>query len=342
MKKNIYLCNQNKNTMTTVDISTKFLGIDIPSPIISGSCGLTSKIENLVEMEKNGVGAVILKSLFEEQITFDIQKNTGFLSNFDYSESYDYISNHVEGFEIDKYLKLISEAKKVLSIPVVASINCVTYSNWITYAKKLQEAGADAIEINFMVLPFSPNTSCEDIETLFDDVILALRRTISIPIIIKLGKYFTDMSKFMHKLSWSGIKGITLFNKTINFDIDTEKEDMKHTSIISNETALYDTLRWTALLSGKIRCEISASSGILTGNDVIKTLLVGAQTTQVVSTLYSNGIEHIKTMNDYLKNWMTQKGYNCLNDFRGKLRVKDIENSNFTRIQFMKHYAEIE
>ena len=101
MKKNIYLCNQNNNTMTTVDISTKFLGIDIPSPIISGSCGLTSKIENLVEMEKNGVGAVILKSLFEEQITFDIQKNTGFLSNFDYSESYDYISNHVEGFEID-------------------------------------------------------------------------------------------------------------------------------------------------------------------------------------------------------------------------------------------------
>ena len=103
MKKNIYLCNQNKNTMTTVDISTKFLGIDIPSPIISGSCGLTSKVENLLEMEKNGAGAVILKSLFEEQITFDIQKSTGFLSNFEYSESYDYISNHVEGFEIDKY-----------------------------------------------------------------------------------------------------------------------------------------------------------------------------------------------------------------------------------------------
>lgn len=342
MKKNIYLCNQNKNTMTTVDISTKFLGIDIPSPIISGSCGLTSKVENLLEMEKNGAGAVILKSLFEEQITFDIQKSTGFLSNFEYSESYDYISNHVEGFEIDKYLSLISNAKKALSIPVVASINCITYSNWIAYAKKLQEAGADAIEINFMVLPFSPDTSSEDIEHIFDDIILALRRSISIPIIVKVGKYFTDMSKFMHKLSWSGIKGLTLFNKNIDFDIDTEKESLKHTSILSNNTALYDTLRWTALLSGKIRCEVSASSGILTGDDVVKTLLAGAQTTQVVSALYGNGIEYIKTMNDYLKEWMSKKEYNTLDDFRGKLRVKESVNSNFTRIQFMKHYAEIE
>lgn len=342
MKKYLYLCSQNENTMSTVDISTKFLGINIPSPIISGSCGLTSKLENLVEMEKNGAGAVVLKSLFEEQILFDIQKNTGFFSSFDYSESYDYVSNHVEGYEIDKYLSLISNAKKILSIPVIASINCITYSNWIAYAKKIEEAGADGIEINFMILPFTPTTSCEDVEKLFNDTIFALRRTVSIPILIKIGKYFTDMSKFVHKLSWTGIKGITLFNKVINFDIDTEKEVTKHTSVLSNQTCLYDTLRWTSLLSDKIRCEISASSGILTGDDVVKALLVGSQTTQVVSALYANGIEYLKSMNDYLVNWMAKKGYASLSDFRGKMRVQDTKNSDFVRVQFMKYFAEIE
>ena len=342
MKKNIYLCNSKIKIMIDTNISTKFLGLELKSPIISGSCGLTSKLDNLIQMEKAGVGAVVLKSLFEEQITFDIQKNTGFISNFDHGESYDYIANHIEGHEIDKYMSLIIEAKKVLQIPIIASINCISYSNWVNYAKKLQDAGADAIEINFMYLPFSQNISYDDIERLFSDTILALRRSISIPIIIKVGKYFTDMAKFLHKLSWSGVNAITMFNKNINFDIDTEKEELKHTSIISDKSMLYDTLRWTALLSGKIRCDISASSGVLTGDDVVKTLLSGAQTVQVVSALYSNGVEYIKDMTDYLKQWMEKKGYKSIDDFRGKLRVNDNDNSQFVRTQFMRYYAEIE
>ena len=314
----------------------------VKSPIVSGSCGLTSNLANLLEMEKAGVGAIVLKSLFEEQIIYDIQKNMGFLSNMEYGESYDYIVNHVAGYEIENYYNLIREAKKSLSIPIVASINCVSYNNWVTYAKRLQDSGCDAIELNFMLLPFNVETSVEDVERLFDNTISAIKRSINIPILVKVGKYFTDMSKFMSKLSWSGIKGITMFNKTIDFDIDTKKETLKHTSIISAPQSLYETLRWVALLSTKLRCEISASSGIFTGDDVVKALLAGAQTVQVVSSLYSNGISQIQNMNTYLKQWMDEKGYSSIDDFRGKMSVKNMDNSAFVRTQFMKYYAEID
>ncbi len=333
---------QKGETMNTTNIETTFLGMKVSSPIVSGSCGLTSKLANLVEMEKAGVGAIVLKSLFEEQITYDIQKNIGLLSNMEYGESYDYIANHVTGYEIDNYYNLIREAKKTLSVPIVASINCVSYSNWVAYAKRLQDAGCDAIELNFMVLPSNVETSVDDVERLFDDTIVAIKRSISIPILIKVGKYFTDMAKFMSKLSWSGINGITMFNKTIDFDIDITNETLKSSSIISAPQRLYETLRWVALLSGKLRCEISASSGVFTGEDVVKALLAGAQTVQVVSSLYENGIGRIHDMNEYLKNWMEKKNYESIADFRGKMKVKNHDNSAFVRTQFMKHYAEIE
>lgn len=338
-----YISLQQKGeTMETKNIETTFVGLKVPSPIISGSCGLTSNIANLVEMEKAGVGAIVLKSLFEEQITYDIQKNTGFLSQMEYGASYDYIANHVEGHELEKYYSLIREAQKVLSIPIVASINCATFSNWVSYAKKLQDAGCDALELNFMMLPFNVETSVDDVERVFDDTITAIKRSITIPIIIKVGKYFTDMAKFMSKLSWAGINGITMFNKTIDFDIDTASEKIKPASIVSAPQSLYETLRWVALLSGKLRCEISASSGIFTGDDVVKALLAGARTVQVVSSLYNNGISQIKDMNTYLKQWMDEKGYRSIDDFRGKMAVNGTDNSAFVRTQFMKYYAEIQ
>jgi dihydroorotate dehydrogenase (fumarate) len=328
--------------MKTTSINTKFLGLDIPSPIISGSCGIASKVSNLVALEKAGAGAVILKSLFEEQIICDIERTTGYISHSQYGESYDYVSHHVAGFETEKHFNLIKDAKKSLSIPVIGSINCVSFNNWIVYAQRMQDAGCDALELNFMILPCNVETSAEDIERLFNETIFALKRSISIPILIKVGKYFTDMSKFMHKLSWCGINGITMFSKNIDFDIDTKEEKLTNTSFLTPPQSLYETLRWTSLLSAKLRCEISASSGIYTGDDVVKALLAGAQTTQVVSTLYENGLERITEMNNYLKNWMEEKEYSSIEDFRGKMAVKKGDSSSFVRTQFMKYFAEIQ
>jgi dihydroorotate dehydrogenase (fumarate) len=328
---------QNMNT------ETKYLGLHLKNPIVVGSCGLTADVDKMVQMEQAGAGAVVVKSVFEEQIIHDIKRNTHMVAPTDsYGDSYEYIAQHVADDSMERHFSMIREAKRRLTIPVIGSINCFSYENWLTYAQKFEEAGCDALELNMAILPYETSLSADDVERTFSQVITTLRKSISIPISIKVGTYFTDMAKQMQQLSWMGIQGVTMFNKSVEVDIDIENECLKNASFLSNPEDMYKTLRWVAILSKKMRCDLSASTGVYTAADVVKMLLAGATTVQVVSCLYKNGIDTIRELHEGLTAWMERKGYNAISDFRGKLAVMPAEKASVAmRTQFMKYFAEI-
>lgn len=300
-------------------------------------------MSDLQRIEEHGAGAVILKSVFEEEIIYDIKRNTQVTAPTEfYGSSYEYIAQHVADDSLNRYFELIKDSKKRLTIPIVGSINCFSYENWLNYAKKFADCGCDALELNMAILPYESSLSPDDVERTFSNIIQTLRKSIQIPISIKVGPYFTDMAKFMQQLSWSGIQGITMFNKSMQVDIDVNDMKMKSASCLSAPSLLYETLRWVSILSRKLRCPISASSGVYMPEDVIKLLLAGAGTVQVVSCLYKNGIEYLGTLNQGLKQWMEEKGYEKIEDFRGKMSIpKNEEASVAMRTQFMRYFAEI-
>ncbi|MCR5588530.1 MAG: dihydroorotate dehydrogenase-like protein [Bacteroidales bacterium] len=326
-----------------MDTKTKYLGLELKSPIIVGSCGLTADVDKMVQMEKAGAGAVVLKSVFEEQIIYDIKRNTHMVAPTDtYGDSYEYIAMHVADDSLEKHFNMIREAKSKLSIPVIGSINCFSYETWLNYAKRFEESGCDALELNMAILPYETSLSANDIERTYTQIINALRKSVSIPISVKVGSYFTDMAKSLQQISWMGTDGVTLFNKSVQVDIDIESETLKNASYLSVHEDMYNTLRWVALMSKKMRCDLSASTGVYTADDVVKMLLAGASSVQVVSCLYKNGIDTLKELNDGLQAWMQKKGYENIAAFRGKLAVQPADKASIAmRTQFMKYFAEI-
>lgn len=326
-----------------MDTSTKYLGLDLKSPIIVGSCGLTTDIDKLVAMEQAGAGAVVMKSVFEEQIIHDIKRNTHMVAPTDnYGVSYEYIAQHVADDSMGRHFAIIREAKRRLTIPVIGSINCYSYENWLTYAVKFQEAGCDALELNMAILPYETSLSADDVERTFSQVITTLRKSISIPISIKIGTYFTDMARQLQQLSWMGIQGVTMFNKSVQVDIDTDKMELRNASYLSSPGDMYNTLRWVAIMGKKMRCDISASTGVYTADDVVKMLLAGASSVQVVSCLYKNGVGYLRELNDGLRHWMEAKGFDNIQQFRGRLAVAPTDKISVAmRTQFMKYFAEI-
>lgn len=326
-----------------MDTKTKYLGLELKSPVLVGSCGLTSDVEKMQQMEAAGAGAVVVKSVFEEQIIYDIKRNTHMVAPTDnYGDSYEYIAQHVADDSLERHFTMIRKAKQALTIPVIGSINCFSYENWLTYAKRFEDCGCDALELNMAILPYETSMSADDVERTFTQIISTLRKSISIPISIKVGPYFTDMAKQMQQLSWMGIQGVTMFNKSVQVDIDIDNEILKNASYLSTPEEIHNTLRWVALLNKKMRCDISASTGIYTSDDVVKMLLAGATTVQVVSCLYKNGIDTLRELNSGLQAWMEKKGYESIAKFRGKLAVAPAEKASIAmRTQFMKYFAEI-
>lgn len=326
-----------------MNTATKYLGVDVKSPVIVGSCGLSEDMDRLVQMEAAGAGAVVLKSIFEEQIIHDIKSSTNtMMSTEQYGATYEYIAAHMAADSMNRHFAFIREAKRRLTIPVIGSINCYTFENWLTYAKKFEEAGCDGLELNMAILPYDTSMSGDDIERLFSNVVKTLRKSMSIPISLKVSQNFTDMAKFMQQLSWSGIQGITIFNKPLNIDINTESLSLTTAPSLSSPEEVYNTLRWTAILSKQLRCDLNASTGVHSADDVVKLLLAGAQCVQVVSVLYKEGIDYLRTMNDGLRTWMQQHNYDDISQFRGKLAVKTNEDASmFLRTQFMKHVGQI-
>jgi len=327
-----------------VNLATSYMGLQLKNPIIVGSSGMTRTIENLIEAEKHGAGAVVLKSLFEEQIKFEIRKIFTFDEVRDsYSEAEDYIKNYSRNHTIEQYLDLISEAKKKLSIPVIASVNCMTANEWPSFAKKIEEAGADGLELNVFVLPSDFENDSADNEKMYFDIVNNVLSQVKIPVSLKISSYFSSLAQMVQKLSWTGVKGIVLFNRFYTPDIDVDKMKVVPSNIYSHPEEIAVSLRWVAILADRVNCDLAASTGIHDGKGIIKQLLVGAKAVQVCSTLYKNGFGQIDSMLSEIESWMQKHDYSSIDQFRGKMSHKKSDNpAAYQRVQFMKHFAGIE
>ncbi|MFO7977703.1 MAG: dihydroorotate dehydrogenase-like protein [Bacteroidales bacterium] len=326
------------------DLSTTYMGLDLRSPVIVGSSGLTSNLSNLEIMEQKGAGAVVLKSLFEEQIKFEVRKVFSYddVQN-SYTEAEDYIRNYARSQTIDQYLSLIQEAKKRLSIPVIASINCVSADEWPAFARQIEQAGADALELNVFLLPADIGTTGEQYENVYFDILEQVKKQVNIPISMKISHHFSGMASMVRKLAWSGAKGIVLFNRFFNPDIDIDNFRIVPTNLYSRPDEIATSLRWIGILSGKVQVDLCASTGVHDGKGVVKQLLAGAKAVQVCSTLYKNGLDQLDVIHEELTAWMEKNKVSKISEFSGKMSMFNAPNAaGYYRVQFMKHFAGIE
>jgi len=322
------------------DLSTKYLGLDLKNPLIVGSCGFTNSVDKIKDLADNNAGAVVLKSLFEEQILAELSANLE-TYNADYPGATDYIREYTRGNEVDNYLKLISGAKKSVDIPVIASINCVSANEWISFAKSIEQQGADAIELNISLLPSNPRMTSQENEKKYIEIINGVSEMVSIPLALKMSQYSASLAHLIQKLSRTNkISGFVLFNRYYAPDIDIDKMVVKSADVLSNPSEGSGPLRWIALMSGLIEKDLVASTGVHDSEGVIKQILAGATAVQIVSTIYKNGAEQIETILKGLEEWMQQKSFSNLAEFRGKLSYENItEPAVFERTQFMKYYG---
>jgi dihydroorotate dehydrogenase (fumarate) len=339
---------------------TTYLGLKLRNPLIAGSCGLTNSISNIKELAGKGVGAVVIKSLFEEQINVEsekvIQTDEGNIKTFthasdtilskriyDYDEAYSYIYDFAKRNRLGKYLDFLKKAKQSVDIPVIASVNCVSNQDWHDFAKKIEETGVDALELNIYILPSDWRRSGEDNEKIYFDIISEVRNYVNLPIAVKIGYYFSSLAQSVRNLSRSGIKGLVLFNRPYVTDFDIDKITLTHGSIFSSPEEFTHTLRWISILSGNVSCDISSSTGVHDYRTFIKQLLAGATTVQIASALYNEGFDIIPDILNKTGEWMREHNFQTIDSFRGKLSRSNLENpAAIERVQFMKLYSGIE
>lgn len=328
-----------------LDLSVNYLGINLKNPIIVASSGLSNSIEKIKKLEANGAAAVVLKSLFEEQILAESAHNISKDETFGY-DVHDYISGYIKDNSIGDYIQHIKNAKAAVSIPIIASINCVDANEWMAWAEKFEEAGADAIEINISVLPSDHNRTAEDAEKSIFAIIEAVRKVVKIPIALKISYYSASLANFVKTISWTrNIDGIILFNRFYNPDIDIENLKISSANVFSSPSDNANTLRWVSILSKVVdeKVDLVATTGIHSGESIIKQVLAGATAVQIASAIYIHGPEIIMSMLSVIEDWMKRHNFKTLDDFRGKLSFDPKKNTvAFERIQFMKHFGEIE
>lgn len=328
-----------------MDLTTSYLGLKLKNPIIAGSSGLTGNLDGIINLEKHGAAAVVLKSIFEEEILLEEQaqlkeaeKNSMIYSGL--SETLDYLDLHLREENLQKFLHLIRDAKKAVSIPVIASINCLSDEDWTHFTRKMEDAGADALELNMFLNP--ADFKNKEFEKAYFRIVEKVLEEVNIPVSLKISKYFTRLGLSVKALSETGISGIVMFNRFYSPDIDIQRMELSSPQMFSSRDEMYETLRWIAIMSERVTCNLAASTGVHTGEDVIKMLLAGASAIQVVSTLYKNGPEQINKILDTLKDWMSEQEFYAIEQFRGKISRKyGADPAAFERMQFMKHFSEI-
>lgn len=319
-------------------LETTYLGLKLKNPVIVGSSGLTSSIDKIKQIEAKGAGAIVLKSIFEEQIKFE----AGNMANgSDSPEAWDYVNHYVKQNTLHEYLDLIKKAKQEVKIPIIASINCVSAKEWVGFAKSIEEAGADAIEVNVFVLPNDRNANGDKYENIYFDLAEKLKNTISIPFAFKLSSHFSNLVGFVQKLN---VQGVVLFNRFYAPDIDIDNFKFKASEVFSNPADIRNSLRWVGIISSKItKLDIAASTGVHDGKAVIKQILAGASAVQVCSTLYKNGIDYLEKIIKEVEEWMNKHGFESINEFKGKMSYSKIEDPLvYERSQFMKYFSNID
>lgn len=324
------------------DTSTRYLGLRLSSPIIAASSGITSTVEGIVACAEAGAGAVVLKSIFEEQIQAEVDAMVSGSGDplYWHTEAADYIREYGWEKATDRFVELLEQAKKAVDIPVIPSIHCVSPGSWTSFVSKLQDAGADAIELNAFILPSDPRRDARANEGLIFEILAEVKEKASIPVALKLGSQFSALAHTMKELDQAGADGLVLFNRFNHFDFDLDTLKLVPAFKLSHCSEIALPLRWISILSTRLDCSLAASGGVHDGAAVCKLILAGADAVQVASILYEKGANQIRVMLDELEAWMAAKGFASLDDFRGKLaRGQSEDPAAYYRVQFMKHVA---
>lgn len=323
-----------------MNLQTKYLGKILKSPIVVSASPLSETIDNIRRMEDVGASAVVLYSLFEEQIRLEqIElEHTTTMGAEAYAESLSFFPQAYEyRLGPEEYLEHIHKAKEAVKIPIIASLNGSTNGGWINYAKKMEQAGADAIECNIYYIPTDMNLKGDEVEKTYVEIVKSVKSTVTIPVAVKLSPYFSNMANMAKQLDEAGADALVLFNRFYQPDIDLGQREVVPNILLSHSSAMRLPMRWIAILKGKIKADLAATSGIHTGEDVIKMLMVGANVAMVCSALLKSGISHIKTMENQMKSWMEEHEYNSVEEMIGSMsQAKVSDPSAFERAQYMK------
>ncbi len=318
------------------ELNTTYLGLQLKSPLVLASSSLSNRVENFQVAEQNGAGAVVLRSLFEEQIeALDSEladmRSQGAES---FPEAQSFFPNQSIGPR--EYLRLCERAKKAVRIPVIGSLNCVAPGSWTGYARQISEAGVDALEVNPYAVRADPTVDAGTIEQRLEDMVAGIVSAVRVPVSVKLSPYFTSLGNVMKRLQGVGVKGFVLFNRFLQPDISVERMSLHNAMALSHPSEMLLSLRWIALMHGRIEADLAASTGIHDTTGVIKQILVGASVVQVASALLKNGVAYLGSMRDGLEDWMDKRGMYELADFRGSMSQKLVQDpAAFERAQYV-------
>jgi dihydroorotate dehydrogenase (fumarate) len=322
------------------NLKTRFFGLELNNPIIVASSGLTDKPESVKEFSDLGAGAIVLKSVFEEEVINEYNQIAQSKSSSHFEEFIDYFDYKIRDQVLANYGKLIKEAKSNSKVPVIASINCVSAGDWLQFASQVQDAGADAIELNLLILPSDLERNANNNHQFYLDAVKEVLRAVKIPVSVKISNYFSDLACICKELANEGVAGITMFNRFSTPDIDIDKEKVVQAGALSNPDEHLIPLRWVGLLSSRINCAIAASSGIHDSRQVVKMLLAGADAVQIASAFYKNGKPYLQELLKGVENWMDKKGYTSIEQFKGKLSLEKVANpAIYERAQFLSHFG---
>lgn len=313
------------------------MGMALKNPIIVGSSSLTNSLRNVKKCEEAGAGAVVLKSLYEEQILAisDQMVESDEMYQW-YPEAMEYVNTISMENGIEKYLDLIKDCKKNTDIPIIASINCFSSSNWIKFSKELELAGADAIELNISIFPEDEKLESSKIEKAYYSIVKSVKQITTIPVSVKMSSFFTNIKLAARNFEKAGSSSLVLFNRYYRPDIDIDHLHMKTRDTLSGPEEITQSLRWVGLLSEKLNCDIVASTGIHDASGIIKQLLAGATAIQVCSALYENGIDYLKELTSEINSWMKRKGFDSVDGFRGLINKDPHNTLSWERLHFMK------
>lgn len=323
-----------------MDLTTTYLGLSLKNPIVPSASPLSRELDTVKQLEDAGASAIVMYSLFEEQLQFEQKELNHFLNHGaeSYAEALSYFPE-AEEYHLgpEQYLKHIQEIKQAVDIPVIASLNGVSTGGWIEYAKKMQQAGADALELNVYYIPTNPKLTSADVEAIYVDILRAVKSEVTIPVSVKLSPYFTSMMHMAHKLQEAGADGLVLFNRFYQPDIDIENLEVFPNLLLSTPQEMRLPLRWIAMLYGRVDLDFAATTGIYTSEDVVKMLMAGANVTMMCSALLRHGVGRVTEVLNGLRVWMEEHEYDSVKMMQGSMSQKACpEPSAFERANYMK------
>ena len=321
-------------------LETTFAGLKLKNPFIVSSCNLTNSAEKNKKWEDAGVGAVVLKSLFEEEI----EAEADWANDGTHAEELDYLQTYYRAHRLEEYLRLIKETKALCSIPVIASINCYQLTGWTDFAKQIQQAGADAIELNIMSVCSELDYEYGAYERLHIDIVQKIKQVVSLPIVVKLGRNLTNPMPLIHQLYAHGVAGVVLFNRMASPDFNIDTLKFANAEALGHPSDLYESLRWVGLASERVPAlSYAASGGVTDGASLVKALLAGASAVEVCSALYRHGVPQVQEMLAFLSEWMTRHNFKKISDFKGLMNAQKTGSASaFARSQFFKQFGKYE